>query len=885
MSATHLRLLGGVHLSVREDGRERLVPMPPKPTALLAFLAVAGADGRALRRDTLLALFWPELPEARARAALRQVLFRLRRILGGEVLRTDRESVALAPGAVCCDAVAFERELEAGSPVSALELYRGELLDGFYVDGMSRELEDWMERERERLKQLAVRAMWTVADEADRGGDPAAATDWARRAVSLESHDEVAVRRLIALLDRRGDRAGALHAADDLARRMAEAYGSGPSRETREMVAAIRARQAILDSNGPAETGGAAEVAPPGPVPGAAPGPAADVRSEPSERKAMRPGASVPEATEPGRGSPAVGGASLARRLRWWPGSPRGAVLPAAGVLAMLAVLVVGELLAPSGGPDGSSAASRRAEAASPTATIASPVARRLYEEGLGRYYAGDEREAARLLQAALTEDAACAMCAYYAFLADSRFDDTAAVRMLRAAMDLAPSVSEPERLLIRFGWADATNSPDRLAVAESLATRLPAWPEAQLAVGEALWMDGDYLGAVPHLRAVLSSRPDGTHAAGGECPVCTAEWLLVNTYKSADSMPAAVRVARGWVRVSPRSRSAWLELANALAGSDRLDEARAALDSSTAYAADEHDDPIGRAQIEIRAGNFAVADRLLQTLALTGQANSREDALWWLVISLREQGRLREALAVARGPLVAVESGSTLGGGAALVARGQVLFELGRYREAAQLFEAQARPKPGSGPAGVGNLARRRTWFLTQAGSALAAVGDTAELAALADTVRTWGLRSGLGRDRHLHEYLRGLLWLARGRPNEAVAAFRRAVVSETEGFSRLDLQLARTLVGLGRPDEAVSVLRHALSGSIEGGNYYATRTELQELLARAYDAAAEPDSAAAYYDRVARAWRSADPRLRSRAARDRAVISLSRRNLASRR
>ncbi len=820
--------------------------------ALLAYLAVAGADGRSLRRDTLLALFWPELPNARARAALRQVLFRVRRILGAGALRTDRESVSLAPGTLRCDVVAFEQALAEGDAATALELYRGDLLEGFYVDGMSGELETWMERERARLKRRALRVGWTLAEEAERSHDPVAATTWARRAVALEPDDEIVVRRLIELLDRCGDQAGALRAAADLARRMGGELGSRPSAETRKLVDEIRSRGNRADAPGPKGLG-ASESARPVSVGGAIAA---------GGRPAAEPTAVAAKPAGPAR-----------------PPAGRRPAL-AAAVIAVGLVTVGGGLLL--GARSGRGAAP--AVTGPPSVTIASPVARRLYEEGLGRYYAGDEREAGRLLHAALAEDGSCAMCAYFASLADARYDDKAAVRMLRLAMSLAGSVSEPERLFIHYGWADAANSPTRLAIAESLAVRYRPWPEAQLALGQSLWMAGDYIGAVLHLRSVISSDSARTGAASGDCPACTAEWLLVNLYKAADSLPTAVEVARAWVRASPHSRNAWLELSNALAGSGRYDEARAALDSSTAHAAGERDEPIGRAQIEIRAGNFAVADGLLRTVALTGRADSRADALWWLVISLRQQGRLREALAMAKGPLLSAERESTLASGAALVAQGQVLFELGHYPEAAADFEARARSDLGPEPVGVGNRARRLAWFLTQAGSALAAAGDTVSLAALADTVQAWGGQSGLARDRWLHEYLRGLLWMARKRPEEAVAAFRRAVVSETEGFSRLDLELASALLALDRPDEAVTLLRHALSGSIEGGNYYATRTELQELLARAFDRAAEPDSATAYYARVARAWRSADPPLQSRAARAGALGARSGQPLATR-
>ena len=77
-----LRLLGGVDL-VDPDGRGELrsVLVQPKRLALLVYLALAG-DRRFRRRDTLVALFWPELDAEHARGALRQSL----RFLRGELV-------------------------------------------------------------------------------------------------------------------------------------------------------------------------------------------------------------------------------------------------------------------------------------------------------------------------------------------------------------------------------------------------------------------------------------------------------------------------------------------------------------------------------------------------------------------------------------------------------------------------------------------------------------------------------------------------------------------------------------------------------------------------------------------------------------------------------
>src|SRR6185437_2778669 len=235
---------------------------------------------------------------------------------------------------------------------------------------------------------------------------------------------------------------------------------------------------------------------------------------------------------------------------------------------------------------------------------------------GLRRYNSIDMRESARLFGAALAEDSSCAMCAYYAAQADASFDEPAGARMFQLAMRLSDRVSEAERLFIHFQWADVTNSVSRSAAAESLVSRYPNWAEAQTAAAQAAKMSGNWLAAADHIRRVLASAPPRDSTSGARCPLCAAKLELYDTYEAADSLPAALRLAQTWVQAEPRSRRAWLQLSHALAESGRYDEARAAIDSSTRYAMGTEDDVIEHAQIEIRAGNFAVADRLLTTLS-----------------------------------------------------------------------------------------------------------------------------------------------------------------------------------------------------------------------------------------------------------------------------
>lgn len=826
VNVIHLRLLGGVELATRDAAGEQRLVLAPKPLGLLAYLALAAAQGRSVRRDVLLALFWPELSSTRARAALRQALFQLRRGLGDGALETSHSVIALSKEGIVCDVVEFEQCIARGDRAAAIEHYRGSLLRGFFIDGASSELEEWIEQERARLAWKAYVACSELADDASRTRNGIAAAQWARMAVSLAPDNEIAIRRLIEILDTFGDRAGALRVADDFARWLSEEFGATPSAETLSLIAAVRAR----------DLAGAA------------------IERSPTRvsHPLIPPQIAVAPPSEPRRDREPMPRAPVSRTVL----SPRRLL----GAATLFVATAVGALIATRAShgamPNGVGVASRT----SPPITIASPVARRLYSEGTGRFFAGDWREASRLLVAALADDSSCAMCAYYAYLAYRGFDDADADRMLQVAMRLANRASEPERLLIHYGWADATNSVTRSIVAESLVTRYAYWPDAQMAAGEAAEMDGRWLVAAAHLRRAIAAQPVPDSAAGGLCSVCLAQLLLVQVDEAADSLPAALRVARGLVRVRPHSRLAWQALSHALAQSGRYAEARAAIDSSTLYASGRDDDVIDHALIEIRAGNFGLADRLLTTLAQTGNHNSKFDALWYLVISLRAQGRLHEALEIAVGQMRRSEPATTQGIGESELAEAQVRFELGQYRRAAEIFEHQAFPPDTFSRAAVGRIARQRVWTLTLAGSALAAADDSLALSALVDTVEWWGRKSGFGRDRQLYHYLRGLLWMVRARQDSAVVAFRSALLSETEGFSRINLELARALMALGRPREAIPLIEHPLSGTFEAGNFYVARTELQETLARVYDAAGERDSAVVYHRIVLRAWRRAD-------------------------
>ncbi len=237
-----LRTLGTLVLRDPKGEDIGSVLAQPKRVALLAYLAIARPRGFH-RRDSLLALLWPEQDEQHARWALNQALRHLRNALGREVItsRGDAE-VGVDPRLLSSDAVEFESAIKQSDSARALELYRGDLLDGFHVSGC-REFEGWLEEERVWLRGQAARAAWTLAERHLAEDEPLAAGHWARRGFAFSPRDEGEARRLFELLDRIGDRAGAVEVYEEFATRLWEDYQVEPAPETRALIDAVRGRQ------------------------------------------------------------------------------------------------------------------------------------------------------------------------------------------------------------------------------------------------------------------------------------------------------------------------------------------------------------------------------------------------------------------------------------------------------------------------------------------------------------------------------------------------------------------------------------------------------------------------------------------------------------------
>ncbi|GID95725.1 ATP-binding protein [Amorphoplanes digitatis] len=224
-----IRVLGGAELAV--GGRPLVELASAKAAALLFYLAVTGTGHS---RSALAGLLWSDLPEPAARANLRLVLTKLRRVLP-EHLAVTRQSVALddRPG-VWVDAAEVARAAagpdDAGL-LAAVRLCRGDLLAGFDVAGAPL-FDDWQAAQRAATRADMLSLMDRAVRCAAARADAVAGIEVARRMLALEPLHEEAHRALMCFLAEDGRRSAALAQYETCRYLLDEELGGRPSADT-----------------------------------------------------------------------------------------------------------------------------------------------------------------------------------------------------------------------------------------------------------------------------------------------------------------------------------------------------------------------------------------------------------------------------------------------------------------------------------------------------------------------------------------------------------------------------------------------------------------------------------------------------------------------------
>jgi len=228
-----IHTLGGLHVT-REGSEVPGLAGQPARMALLLYLVVE----RERTRDSVLGVLWPEREQEKARHALNQTLYELRRALGSEWLSSEGNRLRVAEN-VTVDVTRFEHAIKEHDDTRALELYNGPYLEGLHLWQTS-EFEAWVDGVRGRCGRLFREANRRVVQARLATHDVPGALSVAQRWVELEPLEDEAHYQLIAILAESGRRGEAVREFESYERQLS-LDGLEPATELKDLIKGIRA--------------------------------------------------------------------------------------------------------------------------------------------------------------------------------------------------------------------------------------------------------------------------------------------------------------------------------------------------------------------------------------------------------------------------------------------------------------------------------------------------------------------------------------------------------------------------------------------------------------------------------------------------------------------
>lgn len=227
-----------------------------KALALLAYLTmVPGPQAR----DTVAALFWPEVDNAKARAALRGTLPALTGSLGQEVILSDRKTIQLNPEpALWVDALAFQRCLSVcqqhhlrptdelcpaclAQLLEAFPLYQGDFMAGFHLPD-SPDFDAWQRQQGELLRQQLAECCQRLLHHELKQEQWGPALAYARRWAEVDEYNETAHRHILTLLAACGQLTAVHHHYQQLAHTLVTDLGLAPQPDTTALYESLHGR-------------------------------------------------------------------------------------------------------------------------------------------------------------------------------------------------------------------------------------------------------------------------------------------------------------------------------------------------------------------------------------------------------------------------------------------------------------------------------------------------------------------------------------------------------------------------------------------------------------------------------------------------------------------
>lgn len=210
---------------------------------------------RSLSREALAGVFWGDCTTVQSRKYLRQALWHLQSALNAgtdgrqtRVLKVEPNSVGIDLQAdIWLDVAIFEQafalsqgtagqklnEQQAGRLMEAMQLYRGDLLEGWY--------QDWCLFQRERLQNMYFAVLDKLMCYCEIHSLYQAGLEYGERVLSFDRAHERTHQRMLRLIYLSGDRAGALRHYERCVRALAEELNVKPAARTLQLYEQIRA--------------------------------------------------------------------------------------------------------------------------------------------------------------------------------------------------------------------------------------------------------------------------------------------------------------------------------------------------------------------------------------------------------------------------------------------------------------------------------------------------------------------------------------------------------------------------------------------------------------------------------------------------------------------
>jgi DNA-binding SARP family transcriptional activator len=247
-----VRLLGTLRPRVEVDGTPVQGLESARVQELLTYILLHRRRPHA--RETLAGLLWRDSESDQSRKYLRQALWQLQTALDaavglaeGRVLVVESDWVGLNPHAdLWLDVAEFERAAprlldvsaaqlsaeDVGAARQALELYTGDLLDGWY--------QDWCLFERERLQTQCLRLLDKLMRYAEAHGHYEQGIAYGVRLLGYDRAREPTHRGIMRLQYLAGDRTAALRQYERCVAALQEELGVEPDRRTTALYQQIR---------------------------------------------------------------------------------------------------------------------------------------------------------------------------------------------------------------------------------------------------------------------------------------------------------------------------------------------------------------------------------------------------------------------------------------------------------------------------------------------------------------------------------------------------------------------------------------------------------------------------------------------------------------------